>query len=77
VLAAPGPSSGTLDDVEHVVNFMQENRSFDTYFGTLSGVRGFDDPSAVMLSTGRAVFYQPDALNPDGYELAFHLDTAS
>src|SRR5271154_1414608 len=28
-------------DVEHIVILMQENRSFDHYFGTLTGVRGF------------------------------------
>jgi phospholipase C len=66
-----------LRGVEHIVVFMQENRSFDTYFGTLSGVRGFDDRDAIKLSTGRSVFYQPDPLNPDGYELPFHLDTKS
>ena len=35
-------ASGTIMDVEHVVIFMQENRAFDHYFGTLNGVRGFD-----------------------------------
>ena len=35
--------TGTIRDVEHVVILMQENRSFDHYFGTLSGVRGFGD----------------------------------
>ena len=54
---------------------MQENRSFDHYFGTLAGVRGFDDPNALKLPNGKSVFYQPDAENPDGYLLPFHLDT--
>ncbi|GGO64979.1 phosphocholine-specific phospholipase C [Bowmanella pacifica] len=36
--------SGTIEDVEHVVILMQENRSFDHYFGTMPGVRGFSDP---------------------------------
>ncbi|HMG54004.1 MAG TPA: alkaline phosphatase family protein, partial [Kofleriaceae bacterium] len=35
--------AGTIKDVEHVVILMQENRSFDHYFGTLNGVRGFGD----------------------------------
>jgi phospholipase C len=74
-LARTRPARPGLDGVEHVVIFMQENRSFDTYFGSLSGVRGFDDPRAITLSTGRSVFYQPDPLNPDGYELPFHMDT--
>ncbi|MGA5135443.1 alkaline phosphatase family protein [Streptomyces olivoreticuli] len=74
-MAAGRTPGGSLKDVEHVVFLMQENRSFDHYFGTLSGVRGFSDPSALELSTGRSVFYQPDAPNPEGYLLPFHLDT--
>jgi phospholipase C len=71
----PQDHRSSLKDVRHVVFLMQENRTFDHYFGTLSGVRGFNDPAAITLSTGRSVFYQPDAVNPDGYELPFHLDT--
>ena len=42
--AAPaGPAS--LSDIKHVIILMQENRSFDHYFGTMSGVRGFSDPN--------------------------------
>ncbi|POX36558.1 phospholipase [Streptomyces sp. Ru73] len=74
-VAAGPPRGGSLDDIEHVVLLMQENRSFDHYFGTLRGVRGFADPDALTLSTGRSVFHQPDAENPDGYLLPFHLDT--
>ena len=54
---------------------MQENRSFDHYFGTMAGVRGFEDPAAMTLSTGKSVFYQPDPQNLNGYLLPFHLDT--
>jgi phospholipase C len=39
-------------------------------------VRGFSDPSAIRLSSGRPVFYQPDTRNRDGYLLPFHLDAA-
>ena len=53
------PVKGTLKDIKHVVVLMQENRSFDHYFGTLAGVRGFADPNALTLSTGKSVFYQP------------------
>jgi phospholipase C len=56
---------------------MQENRSFDHYFGSLSGVRGFDDRHAITLFTGRSVFYQPDPENPDGYLLPFRNDTTT
>jgi phospholipase C len=64
--------TGTLADVEHVVIFMQENRSFDHYFGTMAGVRGFDDPRAITTPAGRPVWYQPDASG--GYVLPFHFD---
>jgi phospholipase C len=79
-LAATPSRTGTpnrLSDIKHVVILMQENRSFDHYFGTLPGVRGFSDPDALTLSTGKSVFYQPDPINPDGYTLPFHLDTAT
>src|ERR1700684_3913321 len=66
---------GTLRDIKNVVMLMQENRSFDHYFGTMAGVRGFDDPGALKLPNGRSVFYQPDTENPNGYLLPFHLDT--
>ncbi len=42
VLAAPA-GSGTLGSIAHVVIFSQENRSFDSYFGSLNGVSGFAD----------------------------------
>jgi phospholipase C len=66
---------GTLDDIKHIVILMQENRSFDHYFGTMKGVRGFSDPNALKLSTGNPVFYQPYASHTDGYLLPFHYDT--
>src|SRR5262249_3361111 len=76
---AAGPAAGPshLSQIEHVIILTQENRAFDHYFGTLSGVRGFDDPDAQTLSTGQSVFYQPDAANPDGYTLPFHLETTT
>ncbi|GHF68809.1 phospholipase C [Amycolatopsis bartoniae] len=52
--------TGTLRDVEHVVVLMQENRSFDHYFGSLRGVRGFGDPRPVTLPSGKPVWYQSD-----------------
>jgi len=64
-----------LSDIDHIVILMQENRSFDHYFGTLAGVRGFGDPQAASLPDGRPVFYQPDPWSRDGYVLPFHLDT--
>ncbi|MDH6577395.1 phospholipase C, phosphocholine-specific [Kitasatospora sp. MAP5-34] len=52
--------TGSLQDVEHIVVLMQENRSFDHYFGTLRGVRGFGDPRPVALPNGKPVWYQSD-----------------
>ncbi len=51
--------NGSIEDVEHIVILMQENRSFDHYFGTLRGVRGFGDPRAVTLPSGKSVWRQP------------------
>jgi phospholipase C len=51
---------GSIADVEHIVILMQENRSFDHYFGMLRGVRGFADPRAVLLPSGKTVWRQPD-----------------
>ncbi|MEV6000541.1 phosphocholine-specific phospholipase C [Streptomyces griseomycini] len=50
--------SGSIEDVEHIVVLMQENRSFDHYFGRLRGVRGFGDPHPVTLDSGRSVWHQ-------------------
>lgn len=76
-LANPLPSPRSLSDIKHVVLLMQENRSFDHYFGTLSGVRGFSDPNPARLPNGRPVFYQPDPSNPDGFLLPYRLDTTT
>ena len=60
-LAIPAHNrTGTIDDVEHIIFLMQENRSFDHYFGTLRGVRGFADPHSVTLPSGKSVWYQPN-----------------
>ncbi|SFE33517.1 phospholipase C [Actinacidiphila alni] len=57
--AAPA-ATGTLADARHIVILMQENRSFDHYFGTLKGVRGFADRAAIQLPGGYSVFNQPN-----------------
>mgnify|MGYP001035878583 CR=1 FL=1 len=56
----PEPGS-TYADAEHVVILMQENRSFDHCFGTLKGVRGFNDPRAIRLANGNPVWLQSSA----------------
>lgn len=61
ILAALATASavyaGSIVDIEHVVLFMQENRAFDHYFGTMAGVRGFSDPN-VQRNNGTPVWYQ-------------------
>ncbi|NGM63212.1 phospholipase C, phosphocholine-specific [Sphingobacterium sp. SGG-5] len=57
----PQPGSTYLD-AEHVVILMQENRSFDHCFGTLQGVRGFNDPRAISLPNGNPVWLQSNAI---------------
>ncbi|MFC5625259.1 phosphocholine-specific phospholipase C [Algoriphagus winogradskyi] len=57
IQAAPGT---TFYDAEHVVMLMQENRSFDHCFGTMKGVRGFNDPRAISLPDQNPVWLQPD-----------------
>ena len=47
-----GPCSGHLSDIEHIVLLMQENRSFDHYFGTLSGTNGFGSGSPAFQQKG-------------------------
>src|SRR5690554_431004 len=56
----PTPGS-TWKDAEHVVILMQENRSFDHLFGTLQGVRGFNDPRVVKKPDAESLFVQTDA----------------
>jgi phospholipase C len=73
ILTPPGTTStcAKITDIDHVVIFIQENRSFDHYFGSYRGVRGFSDASAA--------FNQPylgnTSSSPAGVLLPFHLDT--
>ncbi len=73
--ATRNPREFDLSQVKHLVFQMQENRSFDHYFGTFPGARGFNDPTAIRLPTGRTVFQQPDPANPDGYLEPWHMST--
>jgi phospholipase C len=67
-------SGGSINDIQHIVILMQENRSFDHYFGTMPGVRGYSDPTAITLPTGNPVYYQPDPSHAQGYLLPFYYD---
>ncbi|HML01458.1 MAG TPA: alkaline phosphatase family protein [Acidimicrobiales bacterium] len=84
-LAASTTAPATMSDIEHVVVLMQENRSFDHFFGCYRGVAGFSDPD-VLVQPGhddKPVWYQygwapgDSAADPGHYLLPFHLDTSN
>lgn len=62
-LAIDPETGSTFLDAEHIVILMQENRSFDHCFGTLQGVRGFNDPRAITLPNNKPVWFQTDDKN--------------
>ena len=70
---AINPEAGTTwKDAEHIVFLMQENRSFDHCYGTLQGVRGFNDPRAIRQPNNNLVWLQT---NKEGETYApFRLD---
>jgi phospholipase C len=68
----PEGFTGTMADLKHVVVLMQENRSFDHYYGELAGVRGFYDKQALQFQNGNSVFLQPDSATSTGYLLPYH-----
>jgi len=80
---AAATTSGSLSDIKHFVILMQENRSFDHYFGTLSGVRGFSDPNVPTQTVGGGTYpifdqfgYEPGVgVTSSGYMQPFRLVT--
>lgn len=71
-MAINAPEGSTYMDAEHIVLLMQENRSFDHTYGTLKGVRGYNDPRAINLPNKNLVWLQS---NSEGETYApFHLD---
>src|SRR5947209_4164149 len=75
-LAAPA-KCGSLSDIEHVVILIQENRSFDHYFGTYRGVRGFDDRPKGSFGVFAQPGYDAGGSPAPGHLLPYHLDTTS
>ena len=81
--ASENVGPGSLNDIEHFVFLMQENRSFDHYFGTLSGVRGFADPavpSQLVAGARSSIFRQfgyqvGKGVDPTGSMLPFPLQS--
>lgn len=66
--------TGTIEDVAHVVILMLENRSFNHYFGTLRGVRGFGDRFPIPLQSGKPVWFQSDGAKDIP---PYHLDSTT
>lgn len=69
LVVSPAGVTGSIADVRHVVILMNENRSFDHYFGSFHNVRGFNDRNALVFTNQNSDFYQPTS---PGYELPFH-----
>jgi len=63
LLSSSQAATGTIQDVQHVVILMQENRSFDHYLGSLHAVRGFSDPDVLVFPNGTNDFCQPQFVN--------------
>ena len=58
-VSSPSPSSGGLQKIKHIVVIMQENRSFDEYFGLYPGVDG------LPRANGQFTVCVPDPANGD------------
>lgn len=71
-LAVNAREGSTYLDAEHVVFLMQENRSFDHCYGTLRGVRGFNDPRAITQPDGLPIWVQHN--EKGAYYAPFRLD---
>jgi phospholipase C len=75
--AAVPPAGSDLGAIEHVIFLMMENRSFDHYYGTYPGVRGFNDHRPGNLGAFSQAFAANDSRPPLGRQLPFHLDTST
>jgi phospholipase C len=75
--AAVAPAGSDLGAVEHVIFLMMENRSFDHYYGTYPGVRGFDDHPTGDLGPFSQPYPSNTSAAPEGRLLPFHLDTVT
>ncbi|HEV1998403.1 MAG TPA: alkaline phosphatase family protein [Candidatus Dormibacteraeota bacterium] len=72
-LTASAACNISLEGIKHVVFLIQENRSFDNYFGSYKGIHGFGDGSPRFSQS-----YVAPA-TPTGYQdplKPFHIDTA-
>jgi phospholipase C len=75
--AAVPPAGSDLGAVDHVIFLMMENRSFDHYYGTYPGVRGFDDHPSGNLGPFAQPWQAPEDTAATSTLLPFHLDTVN
>jgi len=75
--ASTKPAGSDLGAVEHVVFLMQENRSFDHYFGSYRGVRGFDDHTEHSYGAFAQPYPANESDRPTGVVLPYHMDTTT
>ena len=73
--AAAAECGATLTDIEHVVILIQENRSFDHYFGTYRGVDGFNSHPRHEYGVFAQEYPANTSSSPVGRLLPFRLDT--
>jgi phospholipase C len=67
ISVAAAAASGSIEDVHSIVIFMQENRAFDHYFGTLDGVSSYaaaSERNARLISTAGARLQRPCGATP-------------
>ena len=55
-VTAPAPALAGIHKIQHVIIIMQENRSFDSYFGTYPGADG------IPMKGGKPTVFSPDPL---------------
>lgn len=67
--------NGTIMDVEHIIVLMQENRSFDHYFGTMAGVRGFGDRHPIPTVNGNVWWQRFESKGRSRLLTPYHLDS--
>ena len=74
---AASTAGSSLSSVKHIVILMQENRSFDHYFGTLQGVRGYGDTSLLRFPSSSNVWNQSTKGSSSGGKILepWHLNT--
>ncbi len=75
--ATVAPAGSDLGAVEHVIFLMMENRSYDHYYGSYPGGRGFDDHPAGDPGVFSQACPSNTSASPVGRLLPFRLDTVT